>query len=405
MAAGIGEGSRVGVWSANRAEAVSALWGIPRAGATAVPLNTRLSVPQASGLCQAAGVELVVHDGAAPDLGVEARSMSAADGGGGREFAATPLVVFTSGTVGSPKGVPLTIENLLAAADSSNRRIGNDAADRWLVVLPLYHIGGISILWRSALVGGTVVIEPDFETARVARLIESEVTLASFVPTMLYRLLSAGAGPCPGLKAALVGGGPIPPGLLEAARAAGINAIATYGMTEMTSQVATQAPGSPTGAMPLLDDVEARVDDDGVLAVRGPMRFSGYLGASAMAPDEWFRTGDLAVLDDDGALTVHGRADTLILSGGENVDPVEVESVLEQHPAVAEAAVFGVHDAEWGWRVGALVVPSAEQPYATDLEGFMRERLADYQVPRQWRFVAELPHNELGKVDRRALPT
>jgi O-succinylbenzoic acid--CoA ligase len=323
------------------------------------------------------------------------------------------LVVFTSGTSGGGRPVVLTGTNLAAAAAGSQARLGNGSGDRWLCVLPLYHIGGLSILWRCARDGGTVVLEESFEAERAAALLASGgIAFASLVPTMLRRLIEAHAGPFPGVRAVLVGGGPSDPDLLAGARRAGLPALQTYGMTETASQVATEAPGEagrrPGSAGRPLDGFEVRVVDaagrplppgeEGRLEVRGPGVSPGYFGEPERPTEAWFRTGDTGRLDAAGYLFVAGRADAVIVTGGENVHPEEVEAVLRQHPGVADARVFGEPDPEWGRRVVASVVPA--DPGGLDvaqLEAFARAHLAPYQVPKRWELVAQLAHSELGK--------
>jgi O-succinylbenzoic acid--CoA ligase len=280
-------------------------------------------------------------------------------------------------------------------------------------VLPLYHVGGLSILWRSAREGGTVVLEESFDAARAAGLLASgAVAFASLVPTMLRRLLEVCPGPFPGVRAVLVGGGPSDPALLAAARRAGLPALQTYGMTETASQVATEAPEEigvrPGSAGRPLDGFEVRaVDGEGVplppgvegrLEVRGPAVSPGYLGEAERAPGAWYRTGDAGWRDADGYLFVAGRADTVIITGGENVHPEEVEAVLRQHPGVADARVRGEPDAEWGRRVVAQVAPAGEAGLdLADLEAFARACLAPHQVPKRWEVVSRVERSELGK--------
>ena len=267
----------------------------------------------------------------------------------------------------------LTGENVAASAAGSQARLGNGAGDRWLAVLPLYHVGGISILWRSAREGGTVVLEEAFEAGRTAAVLTSRaIAFASLVPTMLRRILEETPGPFPGVRAVLVGGGPADPALLAAARRAGLPVLQTYGMTETASQVATEAPGEagrkPGSAGRPLEGFEVR----GWTAPGGPCRpgrraawrfggravSPGYLGEPERPPGAWYRTGDAGWLDGDDCVFVAGRADAVIVTGGENVHPEEVEAVLRECPGVADARVFGEADAEWGRRVVAEVAPS-----------------------------------------------
>jgi O-succinylbenzoic acid--CoA ligase len=240
-----------------------------------------------------------------------------------------------------------------------------------------------------------VVLHPRFDAERVRATLEAgEVTLASLVPTMLARLRAAGLRETPGLRAIALGGGPAPPGLLDWARETGIPVVPVYGMTETCSQIVAGSRGRP------LTDVELEIASDGEILVRGPM-----VARAAIADDGWLHTGDLGRLDEDGRLHVLGRLKELIVTGGENVAPLEVEQVLLGHPAVADAGVAGLPDSEWGEAVTAFVVlrePAGEE----QLRAWCRERLEPFKVPKAINAVDRLPRNAGGKLlrDRLAEP-
>ncbi len=416
--AGIGAGDRVALWAENSPQTVAAVWGIPRAGAIAVFLGMRLPPSEAERMAASAGVGAVWGPG--PDIGlpgIETLAGAAPTGYGGPPLASARFVVFTSGSEGASRPVVLTGANVAAAAAGSQSRLGNGAADRWLCVLPLHHVGGLSILWRSARESGAVVLERSFDEDRMAALLSSgEVTLASLVPVMLSRVLRVHGGPYRGLSAVLVGGGTVDPGLLQRAREAGIPALQTYGMTETASQVATGIPGdtgprSLTAGWPLqgfeirltaLDGTEVLPGSAGRIEVRGPALSPGYLDGPTRRPGEWLRTGDLGVLDSDGYLTVLGRADEVVVSGGENIHPAEVAAVLRMHPSVADAEVRGQPDPEWGQIVVAEVVgQSGQAPDLGELERFARARLAGFKVPKRWVVVPAIDRSEMGKRPRK----
>lgn len=306
------------------------------------------------------------------------------------------LVVFTSGSMGNPKGVRLTVTNLTAAALASQQHLGHGPDDDWLLAMPLHHVGGLSIVVRQAFTGGSVTMLPRFEARRFAAAMTSGVTMVSVVPTMLRRLLQH--GPFRGLKAVLVGGGPIPSGLLEEAAGRGLPVLPTYGMTETFGQVATLHPDAPLDyrAHPL-PGVEIQTGPDGRIAVKGPQVSAGYLGEPDR-PDVWFVTGDLGEIDDEGALRVLGRADNVIVTGGENVNPERVEAVVRGHPDVNEAVVVGVPDPEWG-----QIVVCVYQGKADGLGDFVAHSLPGYMVPQRWVRVDEIPVTPLGKPDRAAV--
>jgi O-succinylbenzoic acid--CoA ligase len=241
---------------------------------------------------------------------------------------------------------------------------------------------------------------PGFDSAEFADGLTDGVTFASVVPTMLRRILDIDDRSYRGLRAVLVGGGPIPPGLLEEAWGRGIPALPTYGMTETCAQVATLKPGSPLAyRVHPLPQVEVRIESDGRIALRGPQVFGGYLGEEQRGPDDWFVTGDNGRLHDDGSLQVLGRADDVIVTGGENVDPAAVEAVLTQMEGVDEVMVVGVPSGEWGNEVVCLFTGTVSE---TDLDRHARNHLEPPLVPKRWLEVDAIPTTPLGKPDRSA---
>jgi o-succinylbenzoate---CoA ligase len=297
--------------------------------------------------------------------------------------------LFTSGTTGAPKPVVLSYDNLAWSALGSAVALGLDPAERWLCVLPLAHVGGLSILVRSAIYATTAVVPEGFDAKEVLRALgEDGITLVSLVPTMLARLLGAGLERPPDLRWALLGGAPAPPALLARAAAVGLPVLTTYGLTEACSQVATD--GVP------LPGVRVELAADGEIVVSGPIVAGG-------AP---LRTGDLGAWDEGGRLRVIGRKADTIITGGENVAPQEVEAVLLAHPGVEDAAVVGRPDPEWGQRVVALVVARAgdTMPPAAELRAFCAARLARFKVPKRFEPVPSLPRNAAGKLERPRLP-
>jgi o-succinylbenzoate---CoA ligase len=295
------------------------------------------------------------------------------------------LVVHTSGTTGAPRPVELTRSNIEANALGSAVALGLDPDERWLCPLPLSHVGGLMVLLRSAIYATTAVLGP----ADALR----DVTLASLVPTQLHRLLDA-PPPAPRLRAILLGGAGASKALLERAAAAGMPVAPTYGLTQACSQVTVAEPGdTETSGFPL-PGVDVEIAPDGEILVSGPVVAGGGT----------LRTGDLGRLDERGRLIVTGRLSELIVSGGENVAPAEVEAVLEQHPAVAEAGVFARPDSEWGEAVVAAVVPRNGAPLdPEELRAFCRARLAGFKVPKAIEPVGALPRTASGKLRRGAL--
>lgn len=309
--------------------------------------------------------------------------------------------VLTSGSAGEPRAVDLSYANHQASAVASAANLGVEADDLWLCCLPVDHVGGLGILVRSAIYGTAALVHERFEPDRVAAALAGDVTLVSLVPTQLRRLLDHGAD-LSGPRAILLGGGPPPHGLLDEALGRGASVVQTYGLTEACSQVCTLAVTDARrkrgAAGRPLPGIELRTDS-GEILLRGPSVARG-----ALADDGWLHTGDRGRIDAEGFLWVEGRIDALIISGGENVVPEEVESVLASHPAVAEAAVFGRADREWGEAVVARVVPrSGAKPDAAELRAHCRARLAPFKVPKSIELTAELPRTASGKLQRRRL--
>ncbi len=293
------------------------------------------------------------------------------------------LVVHTSGTTGAPRPVALTYGNVLANALGCAVALGHDRAERWLCPLPLSHVGGLMVLLRSAIAGTTAVL---------GAADRDDVTIASLVPTQLARLLEAGARPGAGLRVVMLGGAPADPTLLARARDAGWPVAPTYGLTQACSAVTVAEPGDTETAGRALPGLRVSIAPDGEILVEGPSVAGGGV----------LRTGDLGRLDGRGRLIVAGRKADTIVTGGENVAPAEVEAVLLQHPAVAEAGVFGRPDPEWGEAVTAYVVLRGDAD-ANELRGFCAERLAGFKVPKAIEPVPALPRTASGKLLRREL--
>jgi O-succinylbenzoic acid--CoA ligase len=318
-------------------------------------------------------------------------------------------IVHTSGTTGTPRGAVLSRRAFLASARASAAHLGHAPTDRWLLSMPLAHVGGLGIVVRSlAQETPLVVMEGGFDAVGFLELATAaRVTHVSVVPTMLALLLDAtDARPWPGsIERILVGGAACPESILERALAAGLPIHATYGLTETCGQVATRRvrPSSNEDARTLdpLPGVEVRVIDD-VLSVRTPSLFDGWLGDPIPPTDDagFYDTGDLGELV-SGRVVVHVRRTDLIVTGGENVYPREVEDALERMHGVRAACVFGVPDVRWGQRVAAAVVLTEGTDEQDVLDG-LRLQLAAYKTPRLLARLDALPLGATGKLDRRA---
>jgi O-succinylbenzoic acid--CoA ligase len=377
-ALGVGPGDRVATTLPPGADFAALLHAVPKLSAVLVPVNTRLTGYEREALLADAKPALIVGEpltGAAPDI--ELRGDFDSD---------DPwVVIYTSGTTGRPKGVELTHGNFFMSALGNEANLGSRPDDRWLCVLPVFHIGGLSILTRSAIYRTAAVVHPGFDVDAVkASLRDDGVTLVSLVATQLRRLLDAGLRRPPSLRAALIGGGPVPRDLLARAEEAGIPVVPTYGMTETCSQVWTGRP---------LPDAEIRTADDGEILVRGPM-----VAPKELSEDGWLHTGDRGSIDPGGALHVEGRIADTIVTGGENVAAAEVEEALLSHPGVQDAAVVGRPDPEWGQAVVAYVVAKGVDD--GELIAHCRRLLAGYKVPKVIERIGEIPRNAAGKIVR-----
>ncbi len=320
-------------------------------------------------------------------------------------------ILYTSGTTGQPRGAVLTRSALIASAAASAANLGWQRDDCWLLAMPVGRIGGLSILTRCLAARTAVALEPGFDAAALpARIDATGSTLVSLVPTMLAQALDAHPqwnAPAH-LRAILVGGAAAPSALLRRANERGLPIVITYGCTETCSQVvatpyAHRFETARYGAGLPLAGVELRAHE-GHLHVRGPMLMAGYLGEPALPAGTWFDTGDLGHLDEGGFLHVHARRADLIVTGGENVYPAEVERVLQMCPGIREAGVFGLPDPTWGQVVAAALVADQAPPADAALLAHLHDRLAPYKRPRQVCFVPSLQHTTAGKLDRSALP-
>jgi o-succinylbenzoate---CoA ligase len=361
------------------------------AGAAAVPIDLRLSEEEQAQ--RMAGAELVIDSPLPTSSGPAGQPASLRyEEQSDRE--APVAVMHTSGTTAAPKPVVLTQANFLASALGSAMALGLDLEERWLCPMPLTHVGGLSIPIRSSIYATTAVLHGRFDTETVLNELmdaRRRITLVSLVPTMLARLLDAGLQEPPTLRWALLGGGPTAPALLERAADAGVPVAPTYGMTEACSQIATFGWALP--------GVELVTEQDDEVLVRGPI-----VSAGALSDDGWLHTGDLGRFDGRGRLVITGRTADTIVSGGENVAPAEVEAILLEHPAVADAAVHPRIDPEWGEAVVATVVLRDGARVAPDeLRAHCATRLAAFKVPKVIAFTDELPRTQSGKLLRRQL--
>jgi o-succinylbenzoate---CoA ligase len=340
--------------------------------------------------------------------GIQRTARAGRGGHGGSRTGAHPVagdvavVLATSGSTGTPKGAELTAAALTASASASLARLGANPGERWLCCLPAHHISGLGVLVRSLVAGSLPVIADRIDAGLLARERgqASRCSFVSLVPTQLRRLLDAGA-PLDGFRGILLGGAATPQGMLTEASAAGARVVTTYGMTETSG-------GCVYDGIPL-DGVQAAAGSDGRIRIRGPVLFSRYrLAPDLTRPalqDGWFMTSDLGEVAPDGRLIVRGRADDVIISGGEKVVAAEVEQVLRACPLVRDAVVVGTPDPDWGQRVTAMIIAAkaGQSPSLDDLRNYVADRLPRYAAPRAVLVVAELPTLASGKPNRQLI--
>lgn len=422
---GVRPGDRVALFLETSWQTVAILFGCWRAGAAACPLNTRL--PRAAVLDQVRELEarfLIAR--VAEPLGGEFAAVRVhgpdelliyrmaepdEEPNWPLRLDAPATVLFTSGSTGKPKAAEHTMANHYYSARGANQNIRLGSRDCWLLALPLYHVGGLGILFRCALAGAAMAIPEPGESIERAQE-RYGATHLSLVPTQLYRLLAGPGVPesFRKIKALLLGGAPTPPAVLAEALSRQWPVFTSYGLTEMASQVCTMTPSSPPDKRMtsgrVLNHREIRIAPDGEILVRGPTLFNGYVGNGALDrardADGWFATGDLGALDADGYLTVHGRKDNMFISGGENIQPEEIEGWLASMPEIEEAAVAPRPDEEFGARPIAFVRWRAEALTDDEVRARLARVLPRYKIP-----IAFLPWPEgegaIWKLDRAVL--
>ncbi len=459
IASGVGAGARVAYLGRAAPEVIELLFAVSKIGAVIVPLNWRLSRRELAAVLENSEAPLLLADAGyletAENLVAQAArplllrivghdhrgayepwlaAHDPVDPGGRGEPDDVIVQMYTSGTTGAPKGVLTTHRNLAAAAATSSRW-GFDADAISLTPLPLFHIGGIGWVYCGLWHGASTILVSEFDPARVLEILERRrVTNPIFVPTMLQMLTDV-----PGsaerdfsaLRSITYGASPITTTTLRAAlRTFGCDLIGLYGLTESTGGVVhlDGADHDADGPRQHLlrsagrpyEWVELRIVDPatgedlpphtvGEVWLRAPNVMAGYFNrpgetARTLTRDGWLRTGDGGYVDREGYLFLTDRVKDMIISGGENVYPIEIEEVLTQHPDVADAAVIGVPDERWGEAVTAVVVPRDDRAVsAVELLAFARERLAGYKLPRSIEFVDDLPRTPTGKVLKREL--
>lgn len=426
-ALGAGPGDTVTLCATPSAGAIAALFGLWRNGCVAVPLHERLTPTEVDRARRIVMSRLHIDNSILHEISRSGRKRPPGGGldgitrragrlakQGRSNFPDTSVLILTSGSSGPPRAFGFTRGALAASAAAVARRLRLTAGDRWGLCLSPGHIGGLSLIVRAVMTGSSVRLRPSFDAAAAAHaIVAGEVSHLAVVPVMLRRILDRlGGRRVPAtLRCVLVGGAAASRPLLDEAWKAGLPVATTWGMTETASQVATAPPElarrHPGTAGPPLRGVEVRHDSAGVLRVRGPTLASVVVHGPAAPPERlttdaggWFATRDLGRVDAGGLVWIEGRADAMIVSGGLNVNPAEVERTIGALPGVREAVVFGLPDPEWGEVVVAVVEGDPSAMTAADVDRHCRERLVRGRCPTRIEVVDELPRTRTGKVMR-----
>ena len=448
---GIGEGDRVGLLMPNSVEFCCLFYGAAKIGAVAVPLNTRLASPEVDFILSDSGSKALIYGealatvvdaikvdtgssrtvsdwvpaaGSIDSLGERLKAAATTEPAGEHGGADNLFIMYTSGTTGHPKGVVHTHDSVHSAASSWCSTIDVRYQDRLLLPLPMFHVAALTTVIFCAMRGATLISMPQFDPMKVWSLIVDErVSIGGAVPAILnfmrqvpqFAELNA-----PDFRYFITGGAPMPEALIKMYAAKNIEVVQGYALTEscgggtlLLSEDALRKAGS-AGRSTMFTDVRVRSDDgviseqgEGEVVIKSDILFKEYWNrpdATRGAFDNgWFRTGDIGEIDDEGYLYIKDRLKDMIISGGENIYPAEIESVIIGIPGVSEVAVIGLTDEKWGEIACAIVVADQSEVSEQQIVEFCGTRLARYKLPKKVIFAEAIPHNPTGKILKRVL--
>ncbi|MCE7733627.1 MAG: o-succinylbenzoate--CoA ligase [Candidatus Heimdallarchaeota archaeon] len=417
---GVKKGSHVGIYMENRLDFIYLIHALNKLEAVMIPFNTRIKATEITNQINHVNPDIIISD---KKLGgvktISLRNLSEVDPvqvdfNNSVDLNLTQGIIFTSGTTGNPKGVILSNDNHYTSAQSSAQVLGAEDRDVWLNCISLFHVGGLEIIFRACIYKIAIELHQEFDEERIIQSIyRRKVSLISLVPTMLKRLIDKNTLIDTKLRCMLIGGANCPQSLVERALKLKLPLALTYGMTEATSQVATsfnQVHLKPRSVGPPLPGTEVRIvnkeGEIGEIEVRGPNISQGYYNQPELNKeifvDGFFKTGDIGYKDMDGDLYVLQRRIDLIVTGGENVIPSEVEDLVKSHQLVFDCIVFGIDDQLWGQMVSVLVVADKSLK-KSELTDYCKAKIANYKIPKNFFRVDALPVSSSGKINRKEI--
>jgi len=423
---GIREDDRVAILSPHSEDFVLVILALWKLGAVPVPLDFKLPQGDIENLVNFSRVKAVlIHNDFAEHFAAAGNSLYFPFGYSfdnpvpakiNYNEDKTALIIFTSGTIGSPKGVMHTFKSLINSCRAANSLLNAQPWDRCLLSLPLYHIGGFSIILRALYFGAAAAFPKDISTDEIIRsLLNFKPTHISLVPTQLKRILENEIQAYPEIKNLLIGGGPASDDIIIEACKKNWPVNKVYGSSETAAFVTAlekeETINRPASSGKALPDVEIKIFREdasslsGEVLIKSPALFAGYLFNAAETEeklrDGFYRTGDIGYIDSEGYLFIETRRTDLIISGGENINPVEVEELIIKHPSVEEICVTGINDAEWGQAVAAVIVLKPNKTIeAEEVKNFMAGKAAAYKIPKKVFIAESLPRTSLGKIKR-----
>jgi o-succinylbenzoate---CoA ligase len=430
----VSTGDRIGILGVNNVEYVINILALWQIGAVAVPLNIRLTDSEIEEQLTLANCSIVLaqkkfnekiisNQRRTINYPFETNEQNSFNEKQEVKLSDAAVIIFTSGSTNKSKGIILTFGSLYNSALSSNQLLRYTRSDRWLTSLPFYHVGGFSIISRSLLFGIPLIVPDSLSTEHLKDSLNNyQPTFISLVSAQLKKIVDENISPNPELKNCLIGGGFSDPELIKKAHNLGWPVNLVYGSTETASLVTALLkdeliikPNSVGRAIPTNrikitgdDDNELKPFEIGEVAVQSNAIMSGYLNeidTNKVIKDGFYYTGDTGFVDEDGYLFIEGRKNYLISTGGENVNPIEVEKALLLHPLISEAAVFPLKDKEWGEIIAVAVVlkDRSDKLSHDDIKKFLQERISAFKIPKQIFFEDQLPKTELGKIEKAKL--